>query len=180
MQPFQVWHSLLAVAAVGWWSSGCATHDVNPPQARGNTGYVDFHTDAAESLSWEVALFDRRTQEFQRVYSELDPLPGRVLRLAFPPGPLRLRVTFLNRVVQEPVVVDVELADGMVAPVHVVLTAAGTNQVERKDERRGGTYRGRYGRGIQYGSDESVSYRVSAEAQTPVPYQVKERMPYAR
>ncbi len=168
------------MAAVGLWSSGCATPDVNPPQARANTGYVDFHTDSTEALSWEVARFDDRAQNFQAVFSELDPLPGRVLRLAFPPGPLRLRVTFLNCVVQEPGMVEVNLPDGMITPVRVVLTAAGTALVERKDERRGGTYRGRYGRGTKYSSDESVSYRVSAEAQTPLPYHVKERMPYAR
>jgi hypothetical protein len=103
-----------------------------------------------------------------------------VLRLAFPPGHYRLRVTFMNRVVQEPGLAEVEVKDGLITPVQVALIPDGTTQVKTKETRVGGTFKGRYGRGTEFGSDESTLYRVSAEAKSALPYQVKEQMPYAR
>jgi hypothetical protein len=172
---------LLMLAGAGLFISGCASSssNLNPPQARANTGYVDFYADSSGELSWGVARFDDRSQTFKTVFSELEPPPGRALRLAFPPGHYRLRVTFLNRVVREPGLVEVEVKDGMITPVHVTLTPDGTAQVQTKDKRIGGTYLGRYGRATKYGSDESTLYRVSAEAKPPKIYQVKEETTYA-
>ena len=81
---------------------------------------------------------------------------------------------------REPGLVEVEVKDGMITPVHVALIADGTTQVETKKTSVGGTAYGRYGRRTTFSSDESTMYRVSAEANALVPYQVKERMPYAR
>ena len=168
---------MLLLAGVGLFISGCASPNLNPPQARANTGYVDFYADSSSELSWEVARFDDRSQSFKSVFSELKPPQGGVLRLAFPPGHYRLQVTFLNRVVREPGLVEMEVKDGLITPVHVVLVADGTTTVYSKEERWG---RARYGRGDKIKYDPSAAYRISAEARAPVPYQVKERMTYAR
>ena len=168
------------LAAAGLFVAGCAGPNVNPSQARTNTGYVDFYADSSGELSWEVARFDDHTQGFRSVFSKLEPPPGRALRLPFPPGHYRMRVMFMNRVVRQPGLVELEVKDGLITPVHVALIPDGTTQVETKETRIGGTFKGRYGRGTKFGSDESTMYRVSAEADAPMPYQVKERMPYAR
>ena len=167
---------LLALAALAWWASGCATPNVNPPQARANTGYVDFHADPSGELCWEVARVDDRTQSLRILFSDLQPPPGGILRLAFAPGHYRLRVTFLNRVITQPAEVEVEVQNGKITPVCVVLTSAGTTQVETKEVSRGGTVRGRYGQRTRLGSDEAVMYGLSAVADLPVPYRVKENM----
>jgi hypothetical protein len=177
---FKTLPALTVLAVAGLLVTGCASPNVNPPQARAKTGYVDFYADSSGELSWQVARFDDRTQGFKSVFSEFEPPPGRGVRLAFPPGHYRMRFTFMNCVVREPGLVEVEVKDGLITPVHVVLIPDGTTQVETKQTRVGGTFKGRYGRGTKFGSDESARYRVSAEAEPPVPYQVKEQMPYAR
>lgn len=171
---------LLTLAGIGLLVAGCASTNVNSPQARANMGYLDFHTDPAAELSWSVARFDDRTQSFKSVFSELEPPPGGVLRLAFVPGRHRLQVTFMNRVIAKPAEIEVEVQDGRITPVLVTLTEAGTTQVERKDKTLANTAKGHYGRRTKISSDEAVKYGVSAVADSPVPYQPKERMPYAR
>ena len=168
------------LAAAGLLLAGCASSNVNPPQARAKTGYVDLYADSAGELRWQVSRFDERAQSFKNVFSEWDLPPGRVLRLAFRPGHYRLRVTFTNRVVQEPGLVEVEVKDGLITPVHVQLTEAGTAAVQTKRTSVGGTAYGRYGRRTKFGSGESTLYRVSAAADEPTPYQLQEQMPYAR
>lgn len=171
---------ILALAAIGLLVAGCATPNVNPPQARANTGYVDFHADPSAGLSWEVARWEDRSQDFQRVFWDLEPPSGGVLRLAFAPGRHRLRVTFLNRVITKPAELEVEVQDGKILPVRVTLTEAGTTLVRTKEENRGGTAYGRYGRRTKIGSDETVMHDISAVAAPPVAYQPREQMPYAR
>jgi hypothetical protein len=126
-----------------------------------------------------VARFDDRMQNFKNVFSELDPLPDEVLRLAFAPGRHRLRVTFLNRVITQPAEIEVEVQDGKITPVRVALTSAGVALVETRETSRGGTARGRYGRRTKIDSDETVMYGISTVADQPVAYQLKERMSYA-
>src|SRR5213078_2009585 len=139
------------------WLTGCATPNVNPPQARANTGYVDFHADPPEEFWWEVARFDDRTQDFQRVFSEFSPPPGGVLRLAFAPGTHRLRVTFLNRVIVKPVEVNVELLDAKITPVQITLTEAGVTFV-RTETKSVGAARGGVGQRTKISADESFMY----------------------
>jgi hypothetical protein len=59
---------LLLFALLALWASGCATQNVNPPQARANTGYVDFHADPAGELYWQVERFDDRAQGFKKSF----------------------------------------------------------------------------------------------------------------
>ena len=176
-KPIKFWLLALTAAALG--VAGCAPLNVNPPAARANTGYVDFHAESSTELNWEVVRFDERTQSFHNLYWELKPPPAEVLRLAFAPGRYRLRVTFLNRVVTNPVVVEVEVADGKITPVRITLTAAGTGLVETRERNFGGTAKGRYARRTKIGSDETVMYSLTAEVGPAVAYQPRERMPYA-
>lgn len=171
---------LLTLTALALWVAGCATLDVNPPQAQANTGYVDFHAEASAELSWEVVRFDDRTQSFRNLFSDLKPPTGGVLRLALAPGHHRLRATLLNRVVTVPAVVEVEVQAGCIIPVRITVTEAGTGLVETREENRGGTSKGRYGRRTRVRGAESVVNRLSAEVGASVPYQVKAQMPYAR
>jgi hypothetical protein len=171
---------LLILAALALWMPGCATRNVNPPQPRPGTGYVDFHTDAAPDLIWEVVRLDDRAKASRKVFTEFEPPQGGVLRLAFPPGHYRLRVMFLNRAVLEPGLVEVEVKDGMITPVRMELAEIGVTSVETKEASVGGTAYGRYGRRTKIGSAEAASYRLTGVAAPPVVYQPKERMPYAR
>src|ERR1035441_1154472 len=102
---------LLMLAAAGLLVAGCASPNVNPPQARAKTGYVDFYADSSGELSWQVARFDDHTQGFRSVFSEFEPPPGRVLRVAFPPGHYRMRGTVMNCVVPEPGLVELDVKD---------------------------------------------------------------------
>ncbi len=174
------WPQGLCLLFFALWLTGCATRNVNPPQARANTGYVDLHVDPAEELWWEVARFDESTRSFKSVFSEFEPPPGGVLRLAFAPGRHRLRVTFLNRVIAKPTEVEVEVLDGKITPVLVTLTEAGATLVRTTQESLGGTARGRSGRRTKIGSDETPIYGISAVADPPVAYRPKERVPDAR
>jgi hypothetical protein len=178
MKPIKTIPVLLLFALLALGVPGCATPNVNPPQARANTGYADFRADPAGELYWQVERFDDRAQAFKEVFSELEPPTGGFLRLAFAPGHYRLRVTFLNRVITQPAEVEVGVQDGKIIPVRVVLTSAGTTQVETRKVSRGGTVRGRYGQRTRLGSNETAMYNLSAVADPPVPYQVKERMSY--
>ena len=171
---------LLTLAAVALWAAGCATLDINPPQPRANTGYVDFHAESADDLNWEVVRFDDRTQSFRSLYSELEVPPGGILRLAFTPGHHRLRVTLLNRVVTIPATFDVEIEDGKITPVRFTMINAGTGAVETRDLNYGGTGKGRYGRRVRIGNTETVMYRLTAETAPPMTYLPKERMSYAQ
>ena len=166
------------LATAGLLLAGCASPNVNPPQPRANTGYVDFYLDAPAELSWEVERFDDRAQDYKDIFSKLEPPPGGILRLAFPPGHYRLRVTFLNRVVREPALVEVDVKDGAITPVQVALVDEGTGLVKTSEEQRTSTYKGRYGRNFKHSTSESAMYRLAAEPKPSVPYQVRERMPY--
>jgi hypothetical protein len=171
---------LLLFTLLALWASGCATQNVNPPQARANTGYVDFHAGSANELCWQVECFDERAQSFKKVFSELEPPAGGFLRLAFAPGHQRLRVTVLNRVIARPAEVEVEVPDGNIIPVRVTLTPAGTALVETREVSHGGTAKGRYGRRTKYGSDETTMFQLRAEAELPTSYRVKEQTSYVR
>ena len=177
-KPTPLW--LLTLAAVALWVAGCASPNVNPPHARANTGYVDFRAEPADEYCWEVLRFDDRKQTFRNYYSELDIPPDGVLRLAFAPGHHRLRVTFLNQVVVEPAIVEVEVADGKVTPVRLTMRNAGTGLVETRELSHGGTAKGRYGRRVQIGNKESKLYRLTAVAEASVAYQPRAQTPNAR
>ncbi len=169
-------HLLFSFTVLVLWTGGCATGNVNPPKARPNTGYVDFHTDPSGDFYWQVARWDESAQGFKKLFSDFRPPAGGGLRLALSPGQYRLQVTFLNLVVGEPCVVEVELKDGWVTPVQVALVADGNSLVQRKDQRMGASAKGGYRLKTSYRSEESVHYQLSAKTSAPVPYQTKEHL----
>lgn len=154
---------------------GCGTTSVNPSTPHTNTGYVDFYTDSPMDLSWEIKRADQG--DLQTVYSEFDPVPGTVLRLAAPPGSHKFEVWVMNRVTEGPQSLDVSLEDGKITPVHVTLTSAGKASVDRKVYGFRPSAKG-YGRGTKIVSDESSVYKIVAVAESPRTYQQKEQMPY--
>jgi hypothetical protein len=156
-------------------AAGCANPNVNPSQARANTGYVDFHADPPGDLYWEVSRIDD-PQNPKVLFSELAPPEGGVLRLAFPPGHYRLRITFLNRVVKTPAETDVDVRDGKITPVRVQLTDAGAASVQTITQGSGSSARGRFRSSNRYGSDSSVMYSLAATPEAPIDYQPKERI----
>lgn len=179
MNPLKTIQFVLTLGAIGLLVQGCATRNVNPPQARANTGYVDFHAGASAGLSREVSRWDDRSRDFDLVFWDLDPPPGGIPRLAFAPGRHGLRLAFLNRVIKKPVELEVEVQDGKVLPIRVTLTEAGTTLVKTKEQERGGTACGRYGRRTKFGSDE-IMYDITFALAPPVACQTREQMPYAR
>jgi len=159
---------------------GCASPNVNPASPRTNTGYIDLYADFSGELSWDVQRFDVTANGFKKLFYDWDPVEGRILRLAFAPGHHQLRVTFLNQVIAEPAVIEVEVRDGGITPVQVKLVEAGVTSVQTKGTSVGGTAYGRYARRTTIGSYETSMYRVSALPQPLQPYKPKQQMPYAR
>jgi len=173
MKAMRTIQYVLAVAAC--LAAGCASPNVNPSHARANTGYVDFHADPPGDLFWEVSNIDD-PQNPKVLFSELSAPEGGVLRLAFPPGHHRVRITFLNRVIKVPGETDVEVRDGKITPVRVKLTDAGAASVQTITQGSGSSAQGRFRSSNRYGSDSSVMYGLAAVAETPIDYQPKERM----
>jgi len=164
---------ILSLLAMG--VAGCSTRDVNPARARAGTGYVDFRAGGTSGLSWQVSVFDKPRGDFRPIFSKFPPPAGGVLRLGFPPGHYRLRITFLNRPVLGPGDLEVDVHNGMITPVEVVLTPEGSTLIERKEHRPGPTLKGHYGRVTKRTSQESSLFRITSKASPPIPYQPKEQ-----
>jgi len=160
-------------------SVGCTSLDVNPSSPKANTGYVDLYAQPDDDLSWHVEEFDSARNQFHPIYSDVNISKVPVLRLAVKPGPHRLRVSFLNRVTQ-PSECDVAVLDGQITPIRVTLTRTGASQVQTREQSRGGTVYGRYGRRTKFETTETQSVTVSLLPQESQPYQTKERAPYAQ
>ena len=79
--------SLPLLAALGLCLAGCTTPNASPPQARANTGYVDFHAEASDDLCWEVYRYDERRQDFARLYSKLARYPTKCCAWRLRPAP---------------------------------------------------------------------------------------------
>jgi hypothetical protein len=157
--------------------TGCSTPNVNPTTPRAHTGYIDFYTDSDMGLSWEVKRADERTGEMRTVFSEFNPVPGTILRLAAPPGKHRFQVWFTNQVTEGPQTVEVQVADGKVTPVHVTLAPVGSTSVERKTYGFRGSAKG-YARGTKIVSGQNEVFQIGATAGLPQAYGPKEAMPY--
>jgi len=164
---------------IGIWcfcGSGCASNDLNPPQARSHTGYVDFVT-TEDDLCWQVDQV-RESGKASKVFAQFAPLDTPILRLGFPPGTYRFRVNFLNRVILQATSMEVEIREGMITPVEVTLVEEGKTLVETKEASVGGTYYGRYGRSTKIRAHEGAIFQVKLEPKEPVPYKPKAEMAY--
>ena len=151
---------------------------MNAHRADATAGYVDLYTDANLELAWDVQEASAGG-DFETVFSDVTPAGGNILRLPFVPGRHQLRVTLLNRVVSEPVEVNVTVESGKVTPVRVVLAGAGSTVVVSKRTMMGGTG-SRSGRQTDTRRDEATMYDLAANTDSALPFQHLEQMPYAR
>jgi len=168
----------LFVAAGSLITFGCASPNVDPLQPEANTGYIDLYSPTDAQLSWDVSASHGDDTPFHTIFSEVKPVEGDVLRLAFAPGLHRLRITFLNRVVKQPVTINCDVQDGKITPMAVSLTATGQTTVLSKQVTVGGTQAGLGGRRTKINSDETVMYKISALSGAAVPFQPKNLMHY--
>jgi len=169
-------HICCSIAAALLCAPGCASPNVNPPHAQRNTGYVDLYSPTDDNLCWDVAESEDPRGHFRTVFSDVKPVAGDWLRLAFRPGPHRLRVTFLNRVVAEPALFNCDVQLSNITPVAISLTAAGQTTVVSKETMIGGTPAGRGGRRTRVNSEETVRYEISPDVGPPFPYQPKNQI----
>jgi hypothetical protein len=165
------------LAVLWFFLSGCASPNQNPASPRLHTGYVDFYTDTDMDLSWQVKWLDEKAGTARTVFSEFEPVPGNILRLAATPGKQRYQIFFINRATEGPQVVEIEVDDGKITPVHIELTPVGTTQVDRQDYAVRGSAKG-YGRKRKFYNDTNQIYKISATPQPEQNYRVKEQMPY--
>lgn len=159
---------------------GCASGNINSPTPRANTGYVDFYSLSDTDLCWDVQVSQPPKADFRTAFSDVKPVEGGVLRLAFAPGQHTFRITFLNRVITKPAQIDAEVENGKITPLAVILTEAGSTTVVSKQTIIGGSPSLRGGRQIRVNRDETVMYDISAVPAATVSYQLKEQMPYAQ
>jgi hypothetical protein len=168
----------LAIGFACLVGSGCASSNVNPPAAARHTGYVDFYAEET-NLCWQVfRVSNNKTNE---VFSDFDPLSEHILRLAYAPGHYQFNVNLLNRVIVQQGNVDVEVKDGMITPVYVVLADSGSSQVRTREAAMGRTsrYYGGHGMNVSTEFNQAMMYRVELEVQEAIPYQTKTNTPYA-
>jgi hypothetical protein len=177
--PWQITRVIATLAAAATLGFGCASPNVNPPAPKAHTGYVDFDLTVADELALEVREYRSGTNSFKTLYFDARPVQGEPLRLALAPGRHRLRVTCVNRAINHPAEIEVEVYDGRITPLRLTLTDVGVVLVRTKELGTGSTAYGRYGRRTKIGADETVLYDVSVAVDAPVAYQPKERMDYA-
>jgi hypothetical protein len=158
-------------------ATSCASPNVNPPQAQPDTGYVDLYSPTDGELCWDVGEGKDSGDHFRTVFSNVKPVENDRLRLAFRPGPRRLRVTFLNRVINAPAIFNCDVPAGKIVPVAISLTPAGQTTVVSKQTTMGGT-QGRSGRQTKINREETVRYDLSAEVGEAFPYQPKNQINY--
>ena len=162
---------LLTLILLASLVSGCATSNGHRSAARPGLGFVDFQPDPPDDLAWRVSRFDVGKQAWQQVFSDLKPPANGVLRLACAPGPYQFQVTFLNRVILQPVIVPVEVVDGLTTPVSIALNPTGTMTVDQKQALRlGSTVKGTQGQRSKYNGDQSTAYQLEATVQAPITF----------
>ena len=152
-------------------ATGCATSQVGARSVRPGVGYVDFQSDSTDDLAWQVSRFNGDKQAWQPVFSDLNPPANGVLRLVCAPGPYEFQVTFLNRVILQPALVQVEVVDGLTTPVRIALIPNGTVTVDQKQAvRLGTTVKSLQGRRSQYNGDQFTAWQLEATVQAPLTY----------
>ncbi|MFO1475607.1 MAG: hypothetical protein U1F98_03020 [Verrucomicrobiota bacterium] len=178
MNPSRARPPLWTLLALICLLPACASLNVDPRHPEPGVGYVDLYTPTPEQLSWDVREFNAADNAFKPVFSDIDPVQGRILRLAFPPGTCRLRITFLNRVIIEPVILDVTVDAGRITPVEIDSKDEGDASVYTIRTGLGSTAYGHLGRHTRVTGVGTPAYRLTGKALPPVDYQVKSKMPY--
>jgi hypothetical protein len=149
---------------------GCASPNVNPPAARANTGYVDIFDPEGGSWSWSI----ENPHGGRSIYTEYRPQTG-IVRIALSPGSYDLGIAILNTAISKPPAVKVQVHDGQLTPVRVLLAEEGATAVERMHTQ----VPGRYLRRTKITAEQTHSHRLEAEVLPAIPYRPKEQVPYA-
>ena len=156
---------------------GCGTPSRNPSSPRTNTGYVDFYTDMDLDLYWQIKETDPATGKLKIVFREFKSVDGNILRLPSTPGSHQFQVWVMNCITDGPKTVQVQVEDGKVTPVRIVLQPLGAVSIDRKEYGFRGSTKG-YGRGTKIITDENEVYRIVPTARSGEPYRPSEKMPY--
>src|SRR5262249_25479619 len=144
-----------------------------------NTGYLDLYADSDMEVYWGVQRLQAPGNEYNEVFSKMNPVKDGFLRLAFPPGHYQFRIRFLNLAILEPAIVEVDIQDQLITPVQVVLNQAGESTALSKETSFGTRASGRSGRRTRITNSQAAMYRLTASAQPSQPYKPKQQMPYS-
>jgi hypothetical protein len=158
---------------------GCQTANVNPRVAQSHTGYVDLYCPGDMNVSWDVKHFQSKSSKAKTLFSDVMPLNRPVLRLALRPGHHRLEITFLNKAVLAPDVVDVLVQAGKITPVQVALHEQGEITTRSQEYELRPTVQG-VGRAREVRTSLVTFYEISATVEQPIPYRPKEALAYAK
>jgi len=157
----------------------CRSTNVNPADAKPNTGYVDLYSPADTNLCWEVKDVQVKSGKARTLFSNVKPVQGSVLRLALSPGDHRLSITFLNKAVSIPALLDLTVEDGRITPVLVTLQETGTITARGEQTSFRTTLRG-VGQATDLQDRPATLYEISASAEPPRPYWPKEALAYSK
>ena len=163
--------SWLSVVLLGL-AAGCATRDVNPPATRAGRGYVDLYTVPKTEAWWKVDVFNPGRQDYKEFTAEFKAPGEGIFRVEARPGRYKARISFLNQTIEAPAEVEVEVREGTITPVQVTLTKGDSTYVRVVDDRARDVHRNKV---TDY---QQQRWRISALAQSPVPYTPKEQTAY--
>jgi hypothetical protein len=159
-------------AALLFVAGGCATPDVNPAAAKAGRGYVDLYTVPKSAAWWKVDVFDPNRQSYKEFTAQFEAPADDIFRVQARPGRHKARISFVNQAIEAPAEIEVEVGEGMITPVKVTLEQGDKTYVRVVEDRAKVHYRNKV-------SDYSQTrVRISAEAQSPVPYTAKQNTAY--
>ena len=167
---------LCGASAVLLLASGCATTDVNPSAPRAGRGYVDLFTRPKMDVWWKVDVFDSRKQGYKEFTAQFKAPGEGVFRVEARPGLHKARISFVNKATAAPAELEVKVQEGMITPVEVTLTEAGSSYVRTIEDRARSGFR-TAGRNDVTDQTQQV-WQISAKALPPIPYTPKERTTY--
>ncbi len=171
---------LAGLAALCLLAAGCASPDVNPKTPKAKTGYVDIYCPENAGIDWEVRAAVNGTSKFDTIFSDLNPVDGGILRLAFSPGYQHLRILVLNHVIKIPAEVEVQVVNGKITPVRIAFNDVGDVTVKSTQTSIGASAAGRYRRPVTLTLDEANLYDLNATPKEAIPYLPKQKMSYWR
>jgi hypothetical protein len=154
------------------FASGCATPDVDPTAARAGRGYVDLYTVPKTEAWWKVDVFDPRRQGYKEFTAQFKAPGEGILRVEARPGSHKARISFVNQAIEAPAEVEVEVRAGMITPVKVTLETGDSTYVRVVDDRARDVHRNKV---TDY---QQQRWKISAAAQSPVPYTPKGQTAY--
>ncbi|HVM50538.1 MAG TPA: hypothetical protein VMU04_21105 [Candidatus Acidoferrum sp.] len=158
------------------FACGCAGPDVNPSSPHPGRGYVDLFTQPKKDVWWKVDVFDARQQGYKEFTAEFKAPGQEILRVQARPGVHKARISFVNQAIQAPAEVEVEVREGMITPVEVKLTEAGSSYVRDVEDRAVSGFR-TAGRNKVTDYPQQV-WQITATALPPIPYTPKENTTY--